>query len=134
MIIIKCPLPVPGESQAAPLRCLMRHADWAGDDGAVSPFNEAYLLALRVQSGGGLVQEQDLGVADDGPGDGNTLLLAARQLRTLGADVRVVFLRQDRTSTLKDLNITVSQAPVWTATSCLEASASLSCSTFCAGL
>lgn len=60
-----------------------------------SEFNEAYLLALRVQGGGGLVQEQDLGVTYDRPGDGDALLLAAGQLRTLGTDIGVVFLRQD---------------------------------------
>lgn len=64
-----------------------------------------YLLALRVQCRGGLVQEQDLGVADDRPGDGDALLLTARQLRTLGAHVGVVFLRQgDRTRPMMSLN------------------------------
>lgn len=51
-----------------------------------------YLLALRVQGGGGLVQEQDLGVADDRPGDGDALLLTAGQLGALCAHVGVVFL------------------------------------------
>lgn len=75
-------------------------------------FNEAHLLALRVQGRSGLIQEEDLGVSDDGPGDGDALLLAAGQLGALGADVCVVFLQQERIlSTLKDLNVTVSQSP-----------------------
>lgn len=53
-----------------------------------------HLLALRVQGGGGLVQQQDLGLPDDRPGDGDALLLAAGQLRALGAHVGVVFLRR----------------------------------------
>lgn len=78
----------------------MRFVDSANDD------NETYLLALSVQSGGGLVQEQDLGVAYDRSGDGNALLLATRQLRTLGADVCVVFLRREgRRAALNVLNI-----------------------------
>ena len=34
-----------------------------------------YLLALRVEGRGCLVEEEDAGVADQGPGDGHTLLL-----------------------------------------------------------
>ena len=52
-----------------------------------------YLLALRVQGRGGLVQQQDLGVPDDRPGDGDALLLTAGQLGTLRAHVGVVLLR-----------------------------------------
>jgi hypothetical protein len=36
------------------------------------------LLGLRIQSGSGFVEEEDLGVAEEGAGDGYTLLLAAR--------------------------------------------------------
>jgi hypothetical protein len=36
------------------------------------------LLGLRVQSGSGFVEEENLGVAKEGAGDGYTLLLAAR--------------------------------------------------------
>jgi hypothetical protein len=36
------------------------------------------LLGLRVQSGSGFVEEEDLGVPEEGAGDGYTLLLAAR--------------------------------------------------------
>lgn len=57
---------------------------------------QVYLLALGVQGRGGLVQQQDLGVTDDRPGNGNALLLAAGKLRTLGAHVGVVFLRQQQ--------------------------------------
>lgn len=41
---------------------------------------QVYLLALGVQGRGGLVQQQDLGVTDDRPGDGNALLLATGKL------------------------------------------------------
>lgn len=58
------------------------------------PLDQAYLLALGVQGGGGLIQQQDLGVTDDRPGDGDALFLAAGELWTLGAHVCVVFLRQ----------------------------------------
>lgn len=44
------------------------------------PLDQAYLLALGVQGGGGLIQQQDLGVTDDCPGDGNALFLAAGEL------------------------------------------------------
>lgn len=51
-------------------------------------------LALRVQRGRRLVQEQYLGVADDGPGDGYPLLLPAGQRHAAGADIGVVALWQ----------------------------------------
>lgn len=69
---------------------------------AVPPFllfsfmNEAHLLALRVQGRSGLIEEEDLGVSDDGPGDGDALLLSAGQLGALGANVCVIFLRWER--------------------------------------
>lgn len=44
------------------------------------PLDQAYLLALGVQGRGGLIQQQDLGVTDDRPGDGNALFLAAGEL------------------------------------------------------
>mmetsp|Transcript_11838 Transcript_11838/g.29656 ORF Transcript_11838/g.29656 Transcript_11838/m.29656 type:complete len:382 (-) Transcript_11838:1758-2903(-) len=40
------------------------------------------LLALAVESAGSLIQEKDLGVADDGARNRNTLLLPPRELRT----------------------------------------------------
>ena len=46
-------------------------------------------LALRVQRGGGLVEEQRLGIDDDGPGDCDSLLLPAAQLDPPLADPRV---------------------------------------------
>lgn len=90
IIIINCLLSllsVPREYKAAALYSDMSCVD--------SEFIGAYLLALGVQGRGGLVQEQDLGVAYDGPGDGDALLLTARQLGALGADVGVVFLRRE---------------------------------------
>lgn len=60
----------------------------------------ADLLALGVQGGGGLVEEQDLGVTDDGSGDGNALLLTTGQLRTLAANVGVVFLKEHRVNSV----------------------------------
>lgn len=42
--------------------------------------DQAYLLALGVQGGGGLVQQQDLGVTDDRSGDGDALFLATGEL------------------------------------------------------
>lgn len=47
-------------------------------------------LALRVERAGGFVEEEDLGVADEGAGDGDALLLATREGDTAGADVGVV--------------------------------------------
>ena len=45
------------------------------------------LAVLRIQVTGGLVGEDELGVGDDGTGDGHTLLLTARELlrEVLGA-------------------------------------------------
>lgn len=79
IIIIKCLLSllcVPGEYQAAALRCDVEFVDSA--NGSCSEFSEAYLLALGVQGGGSLIKEQDLRVTYDCPGDGNALLLATR--------------------------------------------------------
>lgn len=118
IIIINCMLSllsVPGEYQAAARCCHVRFVGLAYDDAAVWGFNEAYLLALGVQGRGRLVQEQDLGVTYDRSGDGDALLLSARQLRTLGADVCVVFLkREQRRFILNVLNF-----PIWTAMSYL---------------
>lgn len=47
------------------------------------------VLGLGVEGRRGLVQEQDLGVADQGAGDGDALLLAAREQRALAAHDRV---------------------------------------------
>ena len=46
--------------------------------------------ALRIEAGGRLVEEQQLGVADQGAGDRQALLLAAGEL----ADARVALLLQ----------------------------------------
>eukprot|EP00760_Papus_ankaliazontas_P001605 PhM_4_TR10531/c0_g1_i1/m.49017 len=53
-------------------------------------------LALVVQRARGLVEDQDLGLADHGAGNGNTLLLATAQFCATGADVGVVLVRHVR--------------------------------------
>lgn len=50
------------------------------------------LLVSSVQRRGRLVQKHDLGFAQDRPGDGYPLLLAARQLPAPEADVGLQFL------------------------------------------
>lgn len=45
------------------------------------------LLTLLIKGRGGLVEDEDLGVFDDGASDRNPLLLTARQLVTLDATV-----------------------------------------------
>ena len=49
-----------------------------------------YLLALGVEGGGGLVEEQYPRVPHQRPGDGHPLLLPARQLRALATHPRAV--------------------------------------------
>ena len=49
-------------------------------------------LRLGVEGGRGLVQEEDGGVPDERPRDGDPLLLAPRQLRALRPDLGVVAL------------------------------------------
>ena len=56
------------------------------------------LLAVLIKSGGGLVEDEDLGVLDEGAGDGDALLLAARELAALQAAVLVEALVQDELS------------------------------------
>ena len=51
---------------------------------------EDELLAFRVQARGGLVQDQDRQVADQGARDGDALLLSARQRDAALADDGVV--------------------------------------------
>ena len=57
-------------------------------------------LGLCVEGGGGLVQEEDGGVPDERTRDGDPLLLAPRQLRTLRPNLGVVALR----GWLRDVN------------------------------
>lgn len=47
------------------------------------------LLGLGVERGGGFVEEEDLGVSDQGAGDGDTLFLAAGQHDGFVADFGV---------------------------------------------
>lgn len=44
------------------------------------------LFGFRVEGRGGLVEEKDFGVAEEGAGDGDTLFLAAREHAAFGAD------------------------------------------------
>ena len=53
------------------------------------------LLALGVQGGGGLVQQQDGGVAEHGTGDGHPLLLATGQLLALATNVGLITLKNE---------------------------------------
>jgi len=65
------------------------------------------LLVVFVQSRGGLVQHQHSRLADDGPGDGNSLLLAARELAstdsTLGFEAMMEILILE--SLLSDVDV-----------------------------
>ena len=54
------------------------------------------LLAFQVDLAGGLVEDQDGRVAEDGPGQGDPLPLAAGEPAAERADHRVVALRQVR--------------------------------------
>jgi len=51
-------------------------------------------LGLAVERAGRLVEEQDLRVFDDRPRDRDPLTLAARELRALRADLRIIFVRE----------------------------------------
>ena len=53
-------------------------------------------LALGVERRGGLVEQQDRRVLEQGPRDGQPLALAARDLHAALADHRVVALRRGR--------------------------------------
>lgn len=54
------------------------------------------LLGVGVQSGGSLIEEQDLRVAQQRTRDGDTLLLTTRKLATLAADLSVKAAEGDR--------------------------------------
>ena len=55
-----------------------------------------YLLTLSVQSRGGLVQEEDLGVPHQSPRYRNPLLLSSRQLCALAAHISIEPLEIER--------------------------------------
>ena len=67
-----------------------------GDGGAVlGDFVEGCLhdsFPTDVDGTGSLVENKDLGLSNNGPGDGDTLALATRQLRTTLANLSVVSL------------------------------------------
>mmetsp|Transcript_13789 Transcript_13789/g.27276 ORF Transcript_13789/g.27276 Transcript_13789/m.27276 type:complete len:224 (+) Transcript_13789:1653-2324(+) len=68
--------------------CLVRH------DAFKRVLNN--LLALAVEGAGGLIQEQHLGVSDDGSGYGDALLLPPAQLRAALPDLGIILVRQLR--------------------------------------
>src|SRR5437588_497888 len=47
-------------------------------------------FGLHVEVGGGLVEDEDRGVAQNGPGDGDALSLAAREVLAVLADLGVI--------------------------------------------
>ena len=51
-------------------------------------------FTLRVQRWGGLIQQEDLGVANQGSGDGDSLLLSTAQLDPSLSNQGVKFLQQ----------------------------------------
>ena len=64
---------------------------------ALGQFGEGRLdlgLVVRVREGCGLVQNQDGGVFQEGPGNGDALLLTAGEVDTLGADDGVESIRE----------------------------------------
>ena len=70
--------------------------DHQGGAAAAHLFQRALdlLLGARVERAGRLVEQQDMGVLQDGAGDRHALLLAARELQAALADRRLVALRQ----------------------------------------
>lgn len=56
---------------------------------------DTHVLRQGVQAGGGLVEDDNGRVLEDGPGDGYALLLAARQLQPALAHLRLVALREN---------------------------------------
>ena len=51
-------------------------------------------LGLAVEGGGGFVEEEDFGIGEDGPGDGDALALAAGEFGAAGADEGLVAFRE----------------------------------------
>ena len=73
----------------------MRHPYCDGGAALLRPVQRRLhdALGLCVEGGGGLVQEEDGGVPDERPRDGDPLLLAPRQLRALRPYLGVVALQ-----------------------------------------
>jgi len=71
-----------------------------GDDQAGAAFHQAFerfvdkSLALGIERGSGLVQQEDAWIGENGAGDGDALALAAGELGAARADHRVVALGQ----------------------------------------
>ena len=63
-----------------------------GDDEGGAACHEAFegfvdeALGFAVEGGSGFVEEEDLGIGEDGPGDGDALALAAGELGAARAD------------------------------------------------
>lgn len=56
----------------------------AAEEGGEGGIDEGF--GLGVKGGGGFVEDQDVRVFDEGPGNGDSLLLAARELGAAGAN------------------------------------------------
>ncbi len=63
------------------------------------------LLALQIDLAGGLIQDQDRGIAEDRPGQGNSLPLTAGKHPSLAADTRVVAMLQPRLDELVGVSL-----------------------------
>ncbi len=78
--VIKTSLPVRNDNCRSPWSCFVERR-----------LNDG--LALRVESGGGLVEQKDFRIPDQGSGNRDSLLLTAGQLSPAFADQSVVFLK-----------------------------------------
>ena len=72
----------------------MRHHDDGAPLGELAHHLGDGGLVLPVQGRGDLVEQQDGGVLDEGPGDGDTLTLPTGQAQPAGTDLRVPPVRQ----------------------------------------
>ena len=61
-------------------------------------------FTLRVQCWGGLIQQEDLGVANQGPGNGDSLLLSTAQLGSSLSNQGVKFLQHRKHRRIKQQN------------------------------
>ena len=68
------------------------------DDGdlALEPVDSLreLLCSVRVEVGDGFIEDEDTGLSEQGPGDGDALFLAAREAGAMLADLGVIGFRQ----------------------------------------